>query len=312
MLPFSQAVDRFCKIPRLVALCLMAFGAASAGAEPSSQADLKALGAADIRVASVGERLAMTNVHLCDHKRPRTGLVLHDLRQYSVEAQAAARFAFRFDREISVEGVVPGSPAERAGIKPNSALLALDGIAIATLPAPRSENSFGRMSAVLDQEEREAADGILMVEVLEEGVERRRKIVAATGCSARFQLVLEGSRNALADGQYVQIDGGMLDFVRSDEELSAVLAHELAHIILDHRRRLHCIRNERKIARVTRRTIVASEDEADRLSLYLMANAGYDPPLLPAIACSRGKSVQVLLSCEYEILWCAAAMGLLS
>ncbi|MFZ2980446.1 MAG: M48 family metallopeptidase [Sphingobium sp.] len=265
----------------MIFVCLAAFSTPTVHGESPLEDSLKALRIADIRVASVGERLAMANVRLCSQTLARTGLVLHDIRQYSARGQMAARSAFRFEREISVEGVVPGSPADRAGIRADSALLALDGVAVNSLPVTRSENSFGRMAAILDEEERKAADGLLIVDVLEDGVEHRRKIAAESGCSGRFQIVLEGSRNAFSDGKYAQIDGSMMDFVRNDEELSAVLAHELAHVILDHRQRLYLASNGRKVIRPSRAMIRASENEADRLSLYLMANAGYDPTVAP-------------------------------
>ncbi|MGK2908437.1 MAG: M48 family metalloprotease [Sphingobium sp.] len=281
-MPISpKLADRFRDAQRVISLCLLAFSAAPVHGGTALAESLKALRAADIRVAAVGERLAMANVRLCSQTLPRTGLVLHDLRQYSAQVQMAARSEFRFEREISVEGVVPGSPADRAGIKADSALLALDGLAVNSLPITSSENAFGRMDAILDEEERRAADGMLVVDMLEDGVERRRNVAAERGCSGRFQLVLEGARNAFSDGKYIQVDGRMMDFVRSDEELSAVLAHELAHVILDHHQRLHPARNGRRSAHAGRAMIRASEDEADRLSLYLMANSGYDPAVAP-------------------------------
>ncbi len=67
-------------------------------------------------------------------------------------------------------------------------------------------------------------------------------------------------------------------YAKEDDELAAVLAHELAHNILGHRARL----DEAKVSRgmfksVGRnaRLIRETEVEADRLSIYLLDRAGY-------------------------------------
>jgi predicted Zn-dependent protease len=54
--------------------------------------------------------------------------------------------------------------------------------------------------------------------------------------------------------------------VQNDDELAAVLAHELAHNVLQHQSSANRKRSERE-----------REVEADRLSLYLMDRAGFDP-----------------------------------
>jgi beta-barrel assembly-enhancing protease len=61
----------------------------------------------------------------------------------------------------------------------------------------------------------------------------------------------------------------LIEFAGDDQELAAAVAHELAHNLLDHRQQL-------KTKRRTKSTLV-TEIEADRLSVWLMANAGYDP-----------------------------------
>ena len=65
-----------------------------------------------------------------------------------------------------------------------------------------------------------------------------------------------------------------------DEAIAAVVAHELAHTVLRHRIRLEAagvkwglLAQFGRNARLFRRT----EEEADRLSVHLLRNAGYDP-----------------------------------
>ncbi len=91
--------------------------------------------------------------------------------------------------------------------------------------------------------------------------------------------------NAEADGRYVQVTSAIVDYVASDDELAVVIGHELAHNIRGHRAALDAqgvgtglFSKFGKNAAKTR----ATEIEADRLGLYLMARAGYDPEAAPA------------------------------
>ena len=100
------------------------------------------------------------------------------------------------------------------------------------------------------------------------------------GGATRFQLIPSPRLNALADGRYVQVTTAIGNYVADDEELAAILAHELAHNVLRHRARLDAAGIDRGLlghfgrnARLVR----ATEVEADRLSVYLLERAGYDP-----------------------------------
>jgi predicted Zn-dependent protease len=62
----------------------------------------------------------------------------------------------------------------------------------------------------------------------------------------------------------------LVEALPEDDLLAAALAHELAHNLLGHRARLDA--SGRSWSKVK-----ATEREADRLSVWLLANAGYDP-----------------------------------
>jgi predicted Zn-dependent protease len=72
----------------------------------------------------------------------------------------------------------------------------------------------------------------------------------------------------------------MAEYFLDDGEFAAVIAHEMAHNLLKHRDRLNAQRVNRgffgQFGKSAGR-IKDSEIEADRLSVWLMANAGYDP-----------------------------------
>jgi hypothetical protein len=76
--------------------------------------------------------------------------------------------------------------------------------------------------------------------------------------------------DAGADGVSVRVTEGLMAFTADDEgQLAAVVAHEMSHNLLGHRQRLAATGNSNK-------QILETEIEADRLSVWLMANAGYD------------------------------------
>lgn len=243
-------------------------------------ADMEIVRQADLKVATIGERLAIANAALCRRTPFRTGLVLHDIRQYPPEDQQAARKAFGFEGPVAVEAVVPGSAADRAGILPGMTLVAMDGQRVEPMGGERLQQyDFARMEAVLDNIDRWSKDGVLELDMLYKGKARRIVLRGEKGCEARYQIV-SGGVNARSDGRYVKINSAMYDYAQDDEELAALMAHELAHNVLEHRSRLDAVGINRGMFRFFGKNasrIRATEIEADRLSLYLLANAGYDP-----------------------------------
>ena len=104
----------------------------------------------------------------------------------------------------AVLAVPEGGPADRAGLRLDDELLALDGRA---LPAGdgEAERSFDRMETILDAIEQAFADGAADLLVRRGGGESTLRIEAERGCASRFQLIPSRRLNALADGRYVQI-----------------------------------------------------------------------------------------------------------
>ena len=177
--------------------------------------------------------------------------------------------------------VAAGSPSGQAGLRPNDRLLAVDGVTFAQARVSGDEGTFHDTEAALDAIDRAAADGQITLRIERAGIPSQIAIALERGCTSRFQVVPGEGLKAQADGAYVQITAGLAAFARSDGELASVLAHELAHNILRHRVRLEAQGALRKglfgPGARNARLIRATEIEADRLSPYLMANAGYDP-----------------------------------
>src|SRR5262249_23704123 len=108
-------------------------------------------------------------------------------------------------------------------------------------------------------------------------------------------LKLDGGYDAQADGIMVQVGARFLDGF-SDDELAALVAHELSHNILHHRERLEAkgvdfgmLAGFGGNVKYFRQT----ETEADLLSVYLLANAGYDVQPAPPFWTKFGKATDM-------------------
>jgi hypothetical protein len=265
---------------RLLALLLLLFApVAGAPGQQGRQDSLLAMRALDQRVAEIGYRLAVAARPLCRRLENLPGFAVHDLSQYGADFRPAAIRAFGLDAGPGVLALVPGSPAERAGLRLDDVLISLDG---RPLPHgdPGRDRSFDRMAQILDAIDAAFADGQAEVEVRRAGAPLILHVGAEPGCASRFQLVPSARMNAEADGRYVQVTTALASYVADDAELAAVLAHEFAHNILGHRVRLDADRVSRGFfANFGRNAaqVRATEIEADRYSIYLLDRAGYDP-----------------------------------
>lgn len=258
----------------------MAAGRLDSAQDRASVQALRQVQAGERRLATVGHRIALANAALCAPGEWRLGLALHAASQYAAGFRTILAQEFGFHRGVAVLALAEGGPAERAGLRPGDLLLAADGILLATPGEPGRGGSYYEAAAAMGRIEAAAADGIVTFTVGRGTAQVRVPVAGARGCASRFQLAVTHRLVAAADGQTVQLSTGVLGFVRSDDELASVLAHELAHNILRHRRRLDAMGIQRgflqqfgRSARLTRE----SELEADRLGIRLMARAGYDP-----------------------------------
>jgi len=252
---------------------------AAAPAPVAADSSLLAMRGLDQRVATIGYRLATAGRALCAVHENLPGFAVHDLSQYGASFRPAAIRAFGLDAGPAVLALVPGGPADRAGLRLDDVLLSLDGRA---LPHgdPGRDRSFDRMAQILDALDAAFADGSAEVEILRAGARLTLHVGTEPGCATRFQLIPSGRMNAEADGRYVQVTTAIASYVPDDAELAAVLAHEFAHNILGHRVRLDAARVSRgffgNFGRNAER-IRETEIEADRYSIYLLDRAGYDP-----------------------------------
>ncbi|MET0178934.1 MAG: M48 family metalloprotease [Novosphingobium sp.] len=236
-------------------------------AAQAAPAPLAALQTLDARVQSVGWRLTRGNARFCRGAVPGIGLQLQDAAGYA--DPRAIRAALRLPGDIAVGAVAADSPASRAGLAANDPLVEVAGQQAAALPRARP-GDYARLANLHDRIDAAlAATARVALVRLRNGREERLEIAGEPACPSRFEMLSEGTR-AAADGRRVVVGRKLVERFPEDELLAAVLAHELAHNLLGHRARLDAQGRAWS-------TVKATEREADRLSVWLLTNAGYPP-----------------------------------
>lgn len=240
-------------------------------------ADLAAVRAADARLVNVAHRLQSANVALCPKVQALPGFVVQARSQYAAADRARVGLQLGLGDTPVVAAVAAGSGAARAGLAVGDTIVAVDGSATPTANAAARYDQIAATEAQIDVA---FSDRLATLRIARAGSTREIVVAGNLGCASRVQLI-PGSRalNSAADGTYVQITGGMIDFAATDDALAVVTAHELAHNILGHRDRLDAEQVSRGLFAGLGRDgarLRAVEDEADRLGVWLMAGAGYD------------------------------------
>ncbi len=257
---------------------LLCVATPSAAAAPKAEllAAYQALVEQDARLATIGYRLASANAPFCKSKTRDMGWVLHDERQYP--DLETARSAFPFRQKISIAAIVPNGPAARAGMKAGDGFVAAnDAVFVYGLAPKRHVANYERINLVKEL----VADSLALTGPVKLTMQIATPAQNADGfaqftvdppaiCASEFWVDPQEKVDAGADGTRVRITTGMMAFAPDEDDLAFIAAHEMAHNLLGHSAHL------KSKKRGKRKAILASEVEADRLALWLMANAGYN------------------------------------
>lgn len=263
-----------------LALALVCSAGARAETTEKSPAspDLLYLQALDQRIADISWRIGKANADLCREHMNAIGISVHDAVQYAPRYRAAAITTFGFqDGYPAVLTVASGAVADIAGVKVGDIVLAIDDQIVPAAPSDGKED-YRPVNAVMARLESLPADRPIALEVLR-GKERLRLMLRPVQvCKSRVEVVPSGEINANSNGFVVQIYGKLALWTQNDDELAIVIAHEMAHNLLGHNRRI----DTEKIGTGIfsgfggdGRKLRDMEREADRYGLFLVARAGY-------------------------------------
>lgn len=182
----------------------------------------------DMRVQRIAHRLLSAGTELCGDKvGPLAGLSLFNRHVFPREWHAAAAELYGVGERPQIATVVPGSPAERAGLEPGDVVLR-----VGDWETPQGKTAPAKTIDHL--REALAGQGRVTLQVLRAGVPLAVSLEPVRACSYAVSIDNDDAVNAYADGRNIVINKGMLRFVQNDEELALVLAHELAHNAMGH------------------------------------------------------------------------------
>jgi len=251
-----------------------------------TQASLLALQRDDQRVADTAWRIASRNTDTCAEIWASLGVSLHHESQYEPAYREAAQAAFGLDSPYpSILTVAEGSPASAAGLKPNDTLRAVNGADLADKGRGQtSAASYDAVSAAMVALEALPEHRVAVLSIARGGQRLEVSVTPQNVCRSRVELAPGDAINANANGLVAQISGRLVDWVESDDELALVIAHEMAHNLLDHPKRL----NEKSALSGFATSLGLSggaqrqmELEADRVGIVMAAGAGYNYKIAP-------------------------------
>ncbi|HYX47853.1 MAG TPA: M48 family metalloprotease [Sphingomicrobium sp.] len=253
-----------------VALAMTASGAAAAGIS------IRELGAEQLRVATIGYRIAAANAQSCARPEMMSGIISHDLTQYPAPARALVSRAFSIRAGFGVLQIVPGSAADRAGLKIDDEIVAVGDARVEDQSAvERSRESYDREDRFLAILSAALAKGPTQLLVRRAGELLHLTIQGQSGCGGNVVLSTSSNLNAWSDGRRVLVTTAMMQQAANDDELAFVIAHEMAHNILGH------AKNESMglfgMLGFGSARVKSMEVDADSYAVPLMNAAGYSP-----------------------------------
>jgi len=181
------------------------------------------------RAFSVVFPIFAANSEFCGSRvAPSLGMTFWNLPSVREEYRPAASAVYGLHDALAAQFVADRSPASRAGLRSGDLILAINGQEISPgYDAPRAAYQALQSAGY---------DPVKMT------VERGGKVMTKTvqpveACA--YQILIDhsskrGEVNAYADGNRIVLNKAMMRFVKSDNELALVIAHELAHNSMGH------------------------------------------------------------------------------
>ncbi|MCB1616017.1 MAG: M48 family metalloprotease, partial [Pseudomonadales bacterium] len=250
---------------------------------------------ASTRLYAIAYPILEKGVPLCEKHRYATGFIAVNRYLYGEELADSLQRTYSLSDALNVLAIVPGSAADKAGMRVGDAVVAIGGNRI--MPGKKAMIEFGK---VMNGRQYSSTD----LTVLVERDSRQQTLLLKPQQVCDYDVVLHPDTNAInayADGENIFITKRMMDFFESDNEAALVIAHEIAHNARDH------IKAKQQNAMLgvlggllvdiaaayggvntngefanqggaigARAYSVEFEKEADYVGLYFMARAGYD------------------------------------
>ncbi len=241
-------------IAALAALATSAFGQASSESLRQTYDTLN-------RIVSVTEDISKANIHVCKERSLTYGFsyfFINGDAAPEVRTVWAAAFAINAAAPTVIH-VNPKGPAKRAGLQVNDVIVAVNGN---IWPDQTMEQGV----FLNNLSDAKANHPLLTIKVRRAGDEHTLELTSELTCNIKVTLFTSEKSNASAGGNAISFDYGINRLLSDDGELAFVVAHEMAHVILQH--------VPDKPGSISRSQM---EIDADDLGMKLFIAAGYNP-----------------------------------
>lgn len=241
-----------------------------------------------LRLQDIAYPLLVSGVPFCgENIKPVLGMIFANKFSFDKAYQDIAAQHYGMGENFKIFDIYTTSPAEEAGLRIGDTVKEINRQRIVA-GEHGAEKLTEQLRGQLD------VDRPIQITIARNGQELIFDVTAELACNYPVMLVKSDDINAFADGQMVGITQGMMSFVEQEQELSLVIAHELAHNAMGHissQRGNSLLGTILDLAVGTTTGIstyglfsnVANwaysqdfEKEADYVGLYIMANAGQE------------------------------------
>ena len=239
------------------------------------------------RIYRIAAPLIIKNAVLCrTQARPLLGFTAKNQYSYPPELTAAARQNLALDERLQVMQILDGSGAMRAGLKRGDILQTIQDLTIPT--GPQAEPETARMLSPILKNLSE-----LNITVIRQNQPITVNVPLTLACAFAIDVGNAHHVNAYADGRRILLTRGLLDSFAADEDVAVIIAREIAHNVLQHAKQLQqmatlsmvidnllLFKPDQIAANSSNGIKITPEkmdQEADRLALFMLARAGYDP-----------------------------------
>lgn len=179
------------------------------------------------RLQTVSSKILTSGANLCgEHVAPYLGMHTWNIDDLAKDWQMPAATKYGLDEAIRVAFVVPGSPADMAGLKAGDVMISLNEKPVVLGKEARklfAENLRGA-----------AKLGTVEFEVRRDSTWHKLQVSPVNACDFETRLARGSDKNAYADGKNIVIYQGLMEFFKSDDEVALVVSHELAHNAMRH------------------------------------------------------------------------------
>ncbi len=242
----------------------------------------------NLELQDIAYPLLVSSVPYCgENAKPVLGVLFVNIFNFKKEYREIAARDYGMDENLKIIDIYPTSPAEEAGLKLGDIVKEINNQPVAT-----GEDASIKLAVQL--EKLLIASKPVQIKVVRNGIISVIVVIPEKACNYPVILVNSDDVNAFADGQRVGITQGMMRFVDEEQELSLVIAHEIAHNAMGH------VRSQRgntllgtildiaigTVTGISTQGIFSQvanqvysqefEAEADYVGLYIMANAGLE------------------------------------